>query len=332
MRTGAAVIVREDSQQITRVTGFIDFGDTCHTATICNLAIALYDVMLCHQDPIAQALPVVAAYHEHRPLTAAEVDLLYYLIAARLSIYTCMSARVRAEYPGNEHAGLKLDAVHKLMEALVATNPLGAADAFRVACNLPSHRPKTLAKREGTLAKRQQLFARSVYAHYQEPLRLIGGGLQYLYGDDGYAYLDCVNNVCQWGHCHPRIVESLSRQAARLNTNSRYVYDIMTEYAERLTATFPDPLSVCLLVNSGSEANDLALRLARVFTGNTDVIVIDTAYHGNSWLCTQVSPHRIDRAGPAGTTGFRSQGAGARYLPWNLSFRPEPRAEVRGTY
>jgi 4-aminobutyrate aminotransferase-like enzyme len=126
------------------------------------------------------------------------------------------------------------------------------------------------------------------------------GAFQYLYDRDGQTYLDCVNNVCQWGHCHPHIVRAAQKQIARLNTNSRYVYEPMSELAERLKATLPPGLDTVFFVNSGSEANDLAARLARAYTGNHDMIVVDRAYHGNSSLATDISPNRIDRPGRPG--------------------------------
>ena len=91
--------------------------------------------------------------------------------------------------------------------------------------------------------------------------------MQYLYDEEGREYLDAYNNVPHVGHCHPRVVKAGQDQMALLNTNTRYLHDLINRYAERLTATLPEPLSVCFFVNSGSEANELALRLARAHTG-----------------------------------------------------------------
>jgi 4-aminobutyrate aminotransferase-like enzyme len=127
---------------------------------------------------------------------------------------------------------------------------------------------------------------------------------QYFYDQSGATYLDCVNNVCQWGHCHPSIVRAAQKQMATLNTNSRYVYEQMAAFAERLTDTMPDGLDTVFFVNSGSEANDLAARLARAYTGNNDFVVVDRAYHGNSSLSTDLSPNRIDRPGRPGLPNY----------------------------
>lgn len=109
-----------------------------------------------------------------------------------------------------------------------------------------------------------------------------------------------VNNVCHVGHCHPRVVKAAQTQMAHLNTNSRYLHDSLVEYARRLTGLFPDPLNVCFLVNSGSEANDLAIRLARAYTGNRDVLTVDHAYHGHLTSLIDVSPYKFAGRGGEG--------------------------------
>jgi len=148
------------------------------------------------------------------------------------------------------------------------------------------------------LATRRQHVARNLSISYTDPLHIVRARRQFLYDIDGYAYLDVVNNVCHVGHCHPQVVRAAQRQMALLNTNTRYLYDSLTEYAERLCATLPEPLSVCFFVNSGSEANDLALRLARTYTGQADTICVDVGYHGNLNSLIDISPYKFD--GPGG--------------------------------
>ena len=154
--------------------------------------------------------------------------------------------------------------------------------------------------REPAYLKRQRQLhlGRSLSLSYAEPLKLVRGEGQFLYDESGRAYLDMVNNVCHVGHCHPRVVAAGREQMGRLNTNTRYLHDAVVRYVRRLTATFPEPLSVCFLVNSGSEANDLALRLARTHTGGRDVLVVDHAYHGNLTSLVELSPYKF--AGPGG--------------------------------
>jgi 4-aminobutyrate aminotransferase-like enzyme/Ser/Thr protein kinase RdoA (MazF antagonist) len=146
---------------------------------------------------------------------------------------------------------------------------------------------------------RTQHTSKSLSISYQEPLKMVRGWMQYLYDENGRAYLDAVNNVSHVGHCHPRVVKAGQEQMALLNTNTRYLHDNLVRYAERLCATLPAPLSVCFFVCSGSEANELALRLARTHTRQKDIVVVDAAYHGNTTALVEISPYKFD--GPGGT-------------------------------
>jgi 4-aminobutyrate aminotransferase-like enzyme/Ser/Thr protein kinase RdoA (MazF antagonist) len=146
--------------------------------------------------------------------------------------------------------------------------------------------------------KRRHHLAPMLSLSYREPLHIVRGQGQYLYDVTGRPYLDMVNNVAHVGHNHPRVVEALHRQALVLNTNTRYLHEAIVTYAERLLATLPEPLSVCFFVNSGSEANDLALRLARAHTGQRDLLVVDGAYHGHLTSLIEISPYKFN--GPGG--------------------------------
>ena len=147
-------------------------------------------------------------------------------------------------------------------------------------------------------AARAERLGPSLSLAYRTPLTIVRGCAQFLYDHTGAAYLDMVNNVAHVGHCHPRVVRAGARQMAVLNTNTRYLHDAILEYAQRLTATLPDPLSVCFLVCSGSEANELALRMARAHTRGTDVIAVKGGYHGNTQALIDVSSYKFD--GPGG--------------------------------
>src|SRR5262249_12858532 len=135
---------------------------------------------------------------------------------------------------------------------------------------------------------REHHLGRSLSLSYKTPLYIVRGWKQYLYDADGTEYLDAYNNVAHVGHTHPRVVEAITKQASQLNTNTRYLHHLIGEYAERLTALLPAPLRVCHFVNSGSEANELALRMARAHTGRRDVIVSEGAYHGNTQTLVDV--------------------------------------------
>jgi 4-aminobutyrate aminotransferase-like enzyme len=132
----------------------------------------------------------------------------------------------------------------------------------------------------------------------------VRGSMQYLYDEEGRQYLDAYNNVAHVGHCHPKVVAAGQRQMELLNTNTRYLSDLILEYAERLTATLPETLTVCFFVNSGSEANELAIRLARAHTKARDMIVLDNAYHGNTTTLIDISPYKHDGPGGEGAPSW----------------------------
>jgi 4-aminobutyrate aminotransferase-like enzyme/Ser/Thr protein kinase RdoA (MazF antagonist) len=175
-------------------------------------------------------------------------------------------------------------------------------------------------------AARRASVSRALSLAYAEPLKIVRGAGAYLYDDAGRAYLDLVNNVCHVGHAHPRVVKAAAEQMARLNTNTRYLHDLLVTYARRLTATLPDPLSIVVLVNSGSEANDLALRLARAHTGARDVLVLDHAYHGNLSSLVEISPYKFDGPGGAG----RPEHVGVCALPSSARDADDVRRQAEG--
>jgi 4-aminobutyrate aminotransferase-like enzyme len=140
------------------------------------------------------------------------------------------------------------------------------------------------------LARRRRHMGAQLYMFYDPPLHLVRGEGVWLYDSKGRAYLDVYNNVPHVGHCHPHVVEAIARQAATLNTNTRYLYDEVLDYAERLTATLPAGLDVAAFVNSGSEAVDLAWRMAKAHTGQRGAIVMEEAYHGWTDAVEALSP------------------------------------------
>jgi 4-aminobutyrate aminotransferase-like enzyme/Ser/Thr protein kinase RdoA (MazF antagonist) len=152
--------------------------------------------------------------------------------------------------------------------------------------------------RAAVLSARQKRLGRNLSLSYREPIQLVRGWMQYMYDETGRTYLDAYNNVPHVGHSHPRVAEAVARQMALLNTNTRYLHGNLVRYAERLGATLPEPLRVCFFVNSGSEANELALRLARTYTGRDDVVVLEAAYHGHTTTLIDISPYKFQ--GPGG--------------------------------
>jgi len=197
-----------------------------------------------------------------------------------------------------------------------------------VLLGLPDHRAARL-RVDDVLSIRRHRLASSQRAYYRAPMNLARGRGVWLYDEDGLAYLDSLNNVTHVGHADPRVAEASRRQMSKLNTNSRFIYEGIATYAEKLVATLPDPLEVVFLVCSGSEANDLAIRIARQVTGRDDVAIIDGAYHGNTGVVTGLSPNRYKGPGGAGAAltthetvtpdryrgpfGYDDPAAGAKY-------------------
>jgi len=210
--------------------------------------------------------------------------------------------------------------------------------------------PETFPPREPnkaeTLAKRRQRLGPSLSISYRQSLKIVRGWKQYLFDQQGRKYLDAYNNVAHVGHNHPRVVAAARRQMGMLNTNTRYLHDNIIRYADKLTSLLPEPLSVCFFVNSGSEANELALRLARTYTGQRDMIVLEAAYHGNTNTLIDISPYKHNGPGGTGTPDWvhiapipddyrgahkrNDPDAGAKYALHVLEITEKLKADGRG--
>jgi 4-aminobutyrate aminotransferase-like enzyme/Ser/Thr protein kinase RdoA (MazF antagonist) len=280
------------------VSGLIDFGDMVYTALINNVAVACTYAMLNNNDTLHSASLVVKSYHAVYPLSSEEVDILYYLIAARLCISVTQSAYNASQDSSNEHHFITEKPAWDLLYQLIRINPIKAQDTFRKACGFEGVIDNT--DHADLLQQRMEHVGRNLSISYKEKLKIVKSALQYLYDDKGRTFVDCVNNPSHVGHCHPVVVKRMQQQIATLNTNTRYLNDNMMEYAQRLTATLPPSLSVCYFTNSGSEANDLAIRISRHVTKQKDIIVLDHAYHGTSTVAMEMSPYKFDSKGGFG--------------------------------
>ncbi len=281
----------------SEISGLIDFGDVVYTPTVCEIAIALASVMMDREDPLAVGCQVLRGYHAVFPLEQVDVDVLFDLVLARLAGGLVLFGRDLRRDPGNAHIEASLRPFRDLLEVLSALDPQAVCERLGEACDpsaiLTGRSPAEL------LESRGRHLGPSLSVSYQKHLKMVRASGAYMIDDAGRAYLDAINNVNHVGHCHPKLVAAAHAQSAVLNTNTRYLHDGLADYTERLTATLPDPLEVCFLVNSGSEANDLALRLARTHTGHFDAIVVDGAYHGTTTSVMELSSYKFD--GPGGT-------------------------------
>ncbi|MBM1220927.1 aminotransferase class III-fold pyridoxal phosphate-dependent enzyme [Ponticoccus sp. SC2-23] len=150
---------------------------------------------------------------------------------------------------------------------------------------------------EALLADRARLLGPNVATFYDDPVHIVRGEGVWLWDAEGRRYLDCYNNVPHVGHCNPRVTEAICRQAGTLNTHTRYLHEGILDYIERLTATMDDSLSTAILTCTGSEANDIALRMAEAVTGGRGVIATDATYHGNTALVSQLSRSNVPEVG-----------------------------------
>jgi len=171
---------------------------------------------------------------------------------------------------------------------------------------------------EQILHYRREHLGKNLSVSYQKPLKMLRGWRQYLFDDTGRRYLDTVNNVAHVGHEHPRVVRAGQRQMAVMNTNTRYLHENIVRFTEEILATFPPALEVAFLVNSGSEANELAMRLAKNYTRQNDMVVVEVGYHGNTQGCVEVSSYKFD-------------GPGGKGAPSHVQVTPMPDA-YRGKY
>ncbi|MBI3227062.1 MAG: aminotransferase [Mycolicibacterium cosmeticum] len=212
--------------------------------------------------------------------------------------------------PGHVHAGEHLGVLGGQRWAALSVRPAGtpAAPQFVRAELAPgwlasARDPRPLLgldplpapePERDLLARRDDSFAQVQERYYRRPPHIERGQRHYLMSTAGRVYLDMVNNVTVLGHAHPRVAEAAARQLGRLNTNSRFNYEAVVEFSERITATLPEPLDTVFMVNSGSEASDLAIRLATAATGRRDVVAVREAYHGWTYATDAVSTSTAD--------------------------------------
>ncbi len=288
-----------------KITGLIDFGDMVHSHIINELAItcayALMGEKNAEEDILSAFKTIVAGYHNIRPLLDIELEVLYSLVVLRLCTTVCNAALAIEQQPDNEYLLVSVKPAWQLLEQLSALNPYAVLCQLRSACQLPIDNGKSP---ENIINFRKKHLGKTLSLSYQEPLKIVSGQGAYLYNEQGTPYLDMVNNVCHVGHCHPKVVAAGQAQLAKLNTNTRYLHDNIVNYADKLLATMSEELSVCMLVNSGSEANELAFRLARSYTKATELLVVDGAYHGNTNACIEASPYKFDGPGGEGAKPY----------------------------
>jgi len=299
-------LVGPASSKPREVVSVIDFGDMHTGLTVAEPAVAAAYAMLGKDDPLSAAGSVLAGYHRCFPLNDDEIAVFFMLMTTRLAVSVINSAYRKSLIPDDTYVTVTEAPAWAALQRLAQMPVVQANERILAAICSPreaqssgrSSSTDSLASLEQSLGARRKLFSSNLSLSYDRPLKIVRGWMQYLYDDTGRAFLDVYNNVPLVGHSHPRVVQAVQKQVALLNTNTRYLHDNILRYAQRLTALLPAPLRVCFFVNSGSEANELAIRLARTHTGRQDVIVLEHAYHGHTSTLIDMSPYKFN--GPGG--------------------------------
>jgi 4-aminobutyrate aminotransferase-like enzyme/Ser/Thr protein kinase RdoA (MazF antagonist) len=282
------VLVRFDPA--LAVDGVIDFGDMVFGPIAQDVAVAVASLIHWTADPVFAAAALVRGYQRFMPLEAADLSVLKDLVLARLVLQVGLVSYQGAVHGRHDN---HLDELQSLYSVAISRISAVPDDDF-IAGMMPSVVPVPVGIASSAthstpeLSRRRESVLGKTYTFYNEPLELVRGRGCKVYDAAGTEYLDCYN-IANLGHCHPYVVDALARQASTLNTSSRYLHEEIVRLGERLSATLPPGLDTWIFVCTGSEANDLAVRMARAATGKDGVIVTGNSYHGNTSVVAPLS-------------------------------------------
>ena len=284
-----------DPENPTRVVGVIDFGDMLFGPVLADLAAASdsYDD---DTDPLDALCSTTAGFDSSFPLEENEIDLVYDMMLICLLINTVIIGARDKLSDGVETAHIENTGIYpRMLKRLWDVGREKAIEQLREACRFPvysarSEMDEVFPDRTNELLSRRKTSIGDVLYFYEKPLNFTRSQGPWLFTADGTAYLDAYNNVQQMGHANAHIATAVARQAAAINVNTRYICDIVADYATRLTAELPEHLNACFFVNSGSEANDVAMQMARFTTGHTGALIMVDAYHGMTETTMHLSP------------------------------------------
>ncbi len=288
-----------------RIVGITDFGDMTHTALVCDLAVALAEVLVERDDGLAAAEPMIAGYSAETPLEEEEAAVLVDLVAARAATDVVVTTWRRLHHPhADELPDASLALLRRIHDEGVAGLAVWLAQSARRA---PGVSPTALPysrRATGELRRARSRALGGLELSYDEPLHLVRGEGVHLFDAEGRRYLDAYNNVPVVGHGHPVVAAAIAAQSRLLVTNTRYLHESSVELAEQLLERAPGRLERVLFVNSGSEANDVAWRMARFATGHHGALVTRFAYHGVTEATTDLSPEEWPEGFAPGHVGL----------------------------
>jgi 4-aminobutyrate aminotransferase-like enzyme/Ser/Thr protein kinase RdoA (MazF antagonist) len=273
------------------ICGILDFNDMIHAPVIFEPAVAMSELLTEGVAPVESAAAVLRGFAQVQPLEAEEIELLYDIITARHAVTVLVHAwRLHHDPPGAaaleraaRNGARSLDGLLKVGRDALTRGWHDAAGTVRPAATAPGESGVDLGRRHRLMGKGAELF-------YDKPLHLVRGAGVWMYDAHGRAYLDVYNNVPHVGHAHPTVVRAIQSQTAVLATHTRYLHENILQYAERLTARLPAHLDACIFVNSGSEANDVAWRIAQMASGHQGALVMENAYHGITDAVAALTP------------------------------------------
>lgn len=272
-----------------KIKGIIDFGDIAYSPLIYEVAIALTYIMLANEsDSFEKAKAFIKGYNSIIALTKQELELLHLLIPARLAVSVCNSAKKKAAGEADEYVLINEQPAWQLLQKWISINPTWINNFFLDAVDLPTNQLNI----ENLIKQRKKYIGKSLSITYKKPIYMTGSAFQYMYDHLGNTYLDMRNNIPQLGHCHPNISKIISKKIRQLNTNTRYLYPELTEYATALSKKLPTGLHKIFYVNSGSEASDLAIRMAKTHTQNNSIAILENGYHGSTNTGIAISDYK----------------------------------------
>ncbi|MFK7814040.1 MAG: aminotransferase class III-fold pyridoxal phosphate-dependent enzyme, partial [Maribacter sp.] len=191
----------------------------------------------------------------------------------------------------NAYTSVSEEFAWSMLHKWIKLNPKKVLQKFRTAIGFPNTIKSSI---KTALTQRHKHLSPILSLSYKEPIQMVGSAFQYMYDAHGNTFLDAYNNIPHVGHCHPKVVEAGRQQMGKLNTNTRYLYDLLPQYAKKLLAKFPKSLNKVFFVNSGSAASDLAIRMAKIHTNKHHIMVMEHGYHGNTQTAIDISDYKFN--------------------------------------
>jgi len=286
--------------------GIIDLGDMIHAPLALEIAVTMAELLTDGVASLDEMPELLAGYTSLQPLERADVEVLYDLITARIAIGVLIQtwrdrngmragvAKPASGAPASGGGATNTDlatASVAALEALAARGREQLTQQWLEAAGVASVKlGRGRVVSADLVRRRHKALGANAELSYDQPLHLVRGEGVWVYTSDAERFLDVYNNVPHVGHAHPAVVAAIANQAKRIASNTRYLDTRIIEYVERLTDTLPPDLDACLFVNSGSEANDIAWRMAKSHTGHEGALVMNFAYHGITDAVTALSP------------------------------------------